>query len=137
MTLNELMIDVALFGECGDVKKIKEEGWDSEEQFLDEFQKLKGIEWSYYKDGRKVMILDKANGEGGWDCKFVVKDGWVATFNYALLEIQMEERKNKKEKSRRDDYEHYDDDDLYYYDDDDGHEDYGLDDYNDDYGWWR
>ena len=92
--------------------------------------------WSYYDDGRKVMIIDNPNG--GWICKFVVKDGWLATYDYASLERRMRERRGKKVKSIDNDYDHYDDDDILYYDDDDfATEDYGHDDYNDDYGWWR
>ena len=134
MTLNDLIMDVATFGDCGSLKKITELDYDNEEQFLEETEKSKGFKWSYYDDGRKVMHIDNPNG--GWICKFVVKDGWLATYDYASLERRMEERKSMRTKRTDDDYEHYDDDDLYYYDDV-ATEDYGLEDYNDDYGWWR
>jgi len=135
MTLNDLIMDVATFGDCGSFKKIKEEGYVNEEQFLEETEKSKGFKWSYYDDGRKVMIVDNPNG--GWICKFVVMDGWLATYDYFSLGLRMEERKNKKEIAIDDYYDHYDDDDLYYDDADVATEDYGLEDYNDNYGWWR
>ena len=137
MTLNDLAFHAATFGGCGSFKKIAELGYDSEEQFLEETERQKKAKWSYYDDGRKVMTIDKTNGESGWDCKFIVKDGWVATLNYGLLELQMQERKNKKANIADNNYDHYDDDDSLYYDDDVPTEDYGHDDYNDDYGWWR
>lgn len=135
MTLNELIMDVATFGDCGSFKKIKEDGWDNEEQFLEETEKSKGFKWSYYDDGRKVMHID--NPTGGWICKFVVKDGWLATYDYLSLELRMKERRSRKLKSVDNDYDHYDDDLYYYYDNDGATEDYGHDDHNDDYGWWR
>ncbi len=137
MTMNELIFDVAIFGSvgCGSFEKITELGYDNEEQFLKEISKSKGAEWSYYDDGRKVMTIPKI-AAAGWDSKFVVLNGHVATYNYAEAErLLIEGRKPKKQTPLYCD--HYDDDDDEWYSED-YHDDYGPeDDLNDDYGWWR
>ena len=98
MTLNELAFHAATFGDNGSFGKITEIGWNSEEQFLTETAKRMQAKWSHYDDGRKVMTTDKTNGDAGWDCKFIVKDGYVATLSYRGIELQMNARRNKKTK---------------------------------------
>ena len=138
MTLNDLIVDIALVGDCGSFRKITDLGYDSEEQFLEETEKSKGLKWSRYDDGRKVMTIDDPNG--GWICKFVTMDGWLATYDYAEMARRCDEARNNKAKptnSIYDLYDHFDDDHLHWDDDNPAAEDYGLEDYNEDYGWWR
>lgn len=135
MTLNELAFYTATFGDCGSFDKITEIGWNSEEQFFTETAKRMQAKWSHYDDGRSVMTTDKTNGDAGWACKFIVKDGWLATLDYAQLERQMMEPQRQTAKIITTDYA--DDNPDYDDDDDDATQDYGLEDYNDDYGWWR
>ena len=113
MTLNELILDVSLVGDCGSFENIKTNGWINEEQLLEHISKFEEKDWTKYPDGRSVMIVDNPGETGGWSCKFVVLDGWVATYNYAKMEHKMKERMLKEAKSNGD---HHDDDD---WDDDD------------------
>ena len=135
MTSRELAFYAATFGDNGSFDKITEIGWNSEEQFLTETAKRLHANWSHCDDGRKVMTIRKSNGAAGLDCKFIVKDGWLVTLDYAQMERQMVEPQSQTAKiittDHDDDNSHYDDDD------DDATQDYGLEDYNDDYGWWR
>lgn len=131
MTLKELMFDVALVGDCGTFEKIKDNGWESEEDFLKRYSDFQDAEWKTHDDGRKSMLVKNPTKIGGWACKIVVLDGWVATYNYTMMEQKMHKRKIKEIHSNSD---HGDDN----WDDDEGvTEDYGLEDYNEDYGWWR
>ena len=130
MILNELMLDVALVGDCGTFEKIKDNGWETEEQFLKSYSELQETDWESHEDGRKVMLIKNSPEIGGWSCKIVVLDGWVATYNYTMMEQKMHKRKIKEIHNNSD---HGDDD----WDDDDATEDYGLADHNEDYGWWR
>ena len=111
MTLNDLAFNVALAGDNGTFEKITEIGWSTEEQFLTETAKRMQTTWSYYDDGRKVMNIRKSNGEAGLDCKFIVKDGWLATLNYPQMELQMDESRNKKTKLINAKWDQYDSDD--------------------------
>jgi hypothetical protein len=133
MTSRELAFYAATFGDNGSFDKITEIGWNSEEQFLTETAKRLHANWSHCDDGRKVMTIRKSNGTAGLDCKLIVKDGWLATLDYAQMEASLDESANKKVKT----VPIYEDDYEVHYDDDVATEDYGLEDYNDDYGWWR
>ena len=131
MTLKELIFDVSLVGDCGTFEKIKDNGWDTEEQFLKSYSEHQEADWESHEDGRKVMLVKNPSKTGGWACKIVVLNGWVATYNYAMMEQKMNKRKIKEIHNNTD---HGDDD---WDDDEDATEDYGLEDNNEDYGWWR
>lgn len=135
MNVNELAFYTATFGNSGTFSKITDAGWNSEQHFLEAMVTRQNANWSYYDDGRKVMKIRKSNGDAGLDLELIVLNSWVATLDYTQMEASSDKSANKKVKIAsicEDDYDtDYDDDDVA------GTEDYGLEDYNDDYGWWR
>jgi len=133
MTLNELAFYTATFGNSGTFSKITETGWNSEQHFLEAMVTRQNANWSYYDDGSKIMKIRKSNGDAGLDLKLIVFDGWLATLDYAQLEASLDKSASKKVKT----VPIYEDDHDVDYDDDVATEDYGLEDHNDDYGWWR
>jgi len=89
MTLNELTFYTATFGNSGTFSKITEDGWNSEQHFLEAMVTLQKANWSYYDDGRKVMRIGKSNGSAGLDLELIVLDGCVARLNYAQMEASL------------------------------------------------
>jgi len=133
MNVNELAFDVALLFDCGDFQNIKDNGWESQKDFLRFMEKQHNIKWSVMSDGRKIMSVPKASPkESGLEIRYVVLGEWVAIYNFLALEQKLDSPTKTKQKHSC----YHDDDDEWSHDD--PHEyDNGLDDYNDDYGWWR
>ena len=133
MRVKELAFHVATFQECGIFENIKENGWKNQQEFLQSLKERHKKEWCEMPDGRIVMNITKEDRlDSGLSVKYVVLDGWVATYNYEALERKYEARSQNSPS-----YSYfYDDDDDWSHDDPYDDDDY-LDDYNDDYGWWR
>ena len=135
MNINELAFDVALWGDFGEFNKIHDLGWSTKEEFLSGMEEMKGVKWIDMADGRKIMSVPHSFGEAGLDCRFIVVEDWVATYQFSLLEAETRLSKTRKPNHQvtYDD----EDDDWVHYDDEPHQENHAIEDTNGDYGWWR
>ena len=121
---------------AGSIEHISTLGYDDEKDFLAYIANWKGGKWSVsLGTGIHSMKIPHWSIVGEYTGTIVYYNGYVVTY-YDPNDIPS--YMNPKEES--DDYDWYYYDDLLHqhWDDDDcADEDYGLDDHNEDYGWWR
>ena len=121
---------------AGPIEHISTLGYDDEKDFLAYIANWKGGKWSVsLGTGIHSMKIPHWSIVGDYIGKIVYYNGYAVTY-YDPNDIPS--YMNPKEENDDDDYAHYYDDDHLHWDDDDcADEDYGLDDHNEDYGWWR
>ena len=121
---------------AGSIEHISTLGYDDEKDFFIYTANWKGSKW--YKvpwTELSTMKIPHWSIVGEYTGTIVYYNGYVVTYYDPK---HMPEYMKPQKKIHDDDYAHYYDDDHLHWDDDDcADEDYGLDDHNEDYGWWR